>query len=293
MGKAIGFPRVAQVVQLAPYGPAFIVLAGWLFLFGPVYAEFADVEWRREENGHIPFIMAICIGAAWARITGAAFDFRASWKEFVIGLLILGIGIGLFSIGRITEATLLLSFSQTIIAASLAVALFGYAGARGLWFPLLLSLYLIIWPGWMLNALTAPLKQSISDIVSSGLYLAGLPVAHSGAVITAGQYQLLVADACAGLNSLISLSAVGAVYLYAVKRKSVLANAAVMLTAIPIAILANIIRVAILVLLTYFLGYDIGQGFLHHAAGLVMFAFALLMFFGVDAVASKVIGGSS
>lgn len=287
MESATSLVAIGKEKDLKLYAPALVFAVGWLFLYGPVYLDFSQVEWRREENGHIPFIMAICLGAAWARITDEAFDFRATGTDFLIGLGFLTLGFLLFSIGRISEATLLVSLSQAIVALSAAICVFGIRGSLKLWFPLVMCFYLIIWPGWMLNALTAPLKQAISEFVSNGLYFAGLPVAHSGAVITAGQYQLLVADACVGLNSLISLSAVGAVYLYVVKRASLTVNIIVMLSILPIAIAANIIRVAMLVLLTYFLGYDVGQGFLHHAAGLLMFAVALMMVFVVDAIAFR------
>jgi exosortase/archaeosortase family protein len=97
---------------------------------------------------------------------------------------------------------------------------------------------------------------------------------------------LLVADACAGLNSLIALTAVGAVYLYAVKRRSLIVNAAVIFALAPIAIAANVARVAVLVLITLQLGYDAGQSFLHETAGLVMFAAALGGVFFVDWLAA-------
>ncbi|HBS35465.1 MAG TPA: exosortase B [Parvularcula sp.] len=177
------------------------------------------------------------------------------------------------------------SASQAPLALGAALSLFGWAGVRRLWFPIALTLYLVIWPGWALDALTAPLKIAVSQTVAAALYAAGLPVAHAGAVISAGPYQLLVADACAGLNSLIALTAVGAVYLYMVKHADWRVNAMVLASLAPIAVAANICRVAILVLITWFMGFDAGQGFLHDGAGLVMFALALALVFSVDALA--------
>jgi exosortase/archaeosortase family protein len=81
------------------------------------------------------------------------------------------------------------------------------------------------------------------------------------------------------------LTAVGAVYLYAVKHRDWRVNAIVLASLIPIAIAANILRVMALTLITYFLGYDAGQGFMHDGAGLLMFAAALGLVFLVDWVA--------
>ena len=271
--------------QVSQFGPALLLGAVWLLLFAPVYLDFAQGVWAREENAHAPFIMAICVGVAWAQLMRGGLGL-CSRLEFSAGLGLLVIGLGFYGEGRLGENDLLLSSSQSVLAASIVLCTIGFSGLRRLWFPLLLSLYLVVWPGWALDSATAPLKQFVSASVSETLFFFGLPVARAGAVISAGPYELLVADACAGLNSLIALTAIGAVYLFVAKHRSLKTNIAVMLMLVPIAIFANLIRVALLVLLTYFFGYDIGQSFLHEAAGLVMFAIALAGVFTVDVIAA-------
>jgi exosortase len=261
-----------------------LVMGGWIALYAPLYAEFSQGAWLREENGHVPFVMAICIGTAWARLKDGGFQ-QGGATALMGGGGVLLLGLIFYSVGRAGEIDILSSSSQSVVAVGIAVSLLGYRGALRLWFPLVLSFYLIIWPGWALDAGTGPLKLFVSEMVSRSLYVFGWPVAHSGAIIAVGPYELLVADACSGLNSLIALTAVGAVYLYAVKRRSVTANMAVIVSLVPIAIFANIIRVGLLVLLTHHFGYDAGQSFLHETAGLLMFAVALALVFAVDAVA--------
>lgn len=260
-----------------------MVTTGWLALYLPVYLDFAGGPWTRPENAHGPFIIAICLatGAMALRRGGLA---MAAAGECVFGLAVLTAGLFLFTIGRAGEIVLFISGSQPLVAAGIVMALFGVSGVRRLWFPLALSAYLIIWPGWAIDAATGPLKIMISDLVAQALYAAGLPVAHSGAIISAGPYELLVVRACAGLNSLIALTAVGAVYLYTVRRPSIWANLIIFAAMIPLAIGANLVRVAILVLITYYWGYDAGQSFLHEGAGLLMFALALGGVFGIDAL---------
>lgn len=276
----------APAISWSPALAAATFLAAWGALYLPVYLEFASGPWRRNENAHAPFIMAIAAGVAWSILTSPEFRYSARRVSFVAGCLVLACGLGCFALGRSAEATLLVSGSQGAVAAGAALALFGFRGALRLWFPIALTFYLVIWPDWALDALTAPLKQFVSEWVSKPLYAAGLPVAHAGAVITAGPYQLLVADACAGMNSLIALTAVGAVFLYAIKRRSMIVNLAVVAALIPIAIGANIARVAVLVLITHYFGYDAGQSFLHETAGLVMFGAALAGVFLVDWLAA-------
>ena len=272
-------PTVATIWRLAPLAA---LLAAALALYLPIYLAFAEGPWRQDENSHALIIMAIAIGSAGIRLSTEKFSLTPTRSEQAAGFALIVFGLLLIVAGNAGETVLFLSASQSFVATGVVVALLGAAGARRLWFALALTLYLIIWPGWAVDALTAPLKVMVSQIVADSLYAFGLPVAHAGAVISAGPYQLLVAAACSGLNSLIALTAVGAVYLYAAKHSDWRINAAVLSALIPIAIAANILRVMALTLITYYLGYDAGQGFMHDGAGLVMFAAALGLVFVVD-----------
>ncbi len=285
---SVSLAPAANPRSWARFAPAVALILAAVALYAPIFADFAKGPWREDENAHALIVIAIAVGAAFARLSSEKFSTKASALETAAGVALLCFGLGLVVVGRSSETVLFLSASLAPAASGVAVALLGWRGARRLWFPLALTFYLIIWPGWALEALTAPLKMFVSEIVSDGLYAAGLPVAHAGAVISAGPYQLLVADACSGLNSLIALTAVGAVYLYAVKHGDWRVNALVLVSLIPIAIAANILRVMTLVLITHYLGYDAGQGFLHEGAGLMMFAAALALVFVIDWAALRV-----
>ena len=58
---------------------------------------------------------------------------------------------------------------------------------------------------------------------------------------------------------------------------------------VPVAILANVLRIVTLILLTYHFGDAVGQGFLHVTAGLFLFAVALVLMFAIDNVASRLL----
>lgn len=277
-------PRSPEVFAITSI---LIIAVGWFAAFGSVYLDFAGHDWTLDENAHAPFIFAIIIGAFTTRLSSEPF-LKPTAQEVKTGGAFLLLGLGLLLIGRAGEVTLLMSAAQGVCALGLVWLFLGLHGVRRLWFPLAMFGYLIIWPGWAIDAITFPLKLIVSQVVSDVLFAAGVPVAHAGAVISAGPYQLLVADACAGLNSLIALTAVGAVYLYMAKQPSRAVNVMVLALLIPIAILANMIRVAILVLLTYYFGYDVGQGFLHEGAGILMFSVALGFVFLVEIVASLI-----
>jgi EpsI family protein len=167
----------------------------------------------------------------------------------------------------------------------------GPVAVRRLAFPLLFLFFLIPLPGFLLEMATSPLKNGVSAVVESLLHLLGYPVVREGVVLTVGQHQMLVADACSGLNSLYSLFALGLLYMHLTGPSTRARIVAVLLGIIPIAIVANVLRVLTLVLVTYHQGPEAAQGLFHDFAGMLVFVAALLMLLGYDRVLRKVLPG--
>jgi exosortase len=135
-------------------------------------------------------------------------------------------------------------------------------------------------------AITQPIKIAISQGAVSLLHSLGYPVASSGVMIYIGQYELLVAAACAGLNSIVTLGALCLFYVYLRHRSNFAAFLVISVAAIPIAMFSNFVRVLALVLITYYFGEAAAQGFVHEFAGLLMFTVALLAVFAIDQLAT-------
>ncbi len=152
---------------------------------------------------------------------------------------------------------------------------FGGTALKRLWFPLFYLLFMFPPPDQVIAVLTQPLKMGISQSAVLFLHACGYPVGQAGVMIFIAQYQLLVAAACAGLNSLISLSAIGLFYVYVRHNSNWRYALVLMLAIVPAALFANWLRVIILVLLTYHFGESTAQGFMHNFAGIVMFGLAL------------------
>jgi exosortase B len=185
-------------------------------------------------------------------------------------------------LGRSQNISILEIGSQIFVLGGALLLLQGWPGIRVAWFPLFYIIFMIPLPGILVDAVTGPLKNWISVIAEHVLYAFGYPIARNGVVLTIGQYQLLVADACSGLHSMFSLSALGLLFMYITERKNWLHNGIMLASLLPIAFAANIIRVMILILVTYYLGDEAGQGFLHGTAGMVLLVAALLFLFTLD-----------
>jgi exosortase len=158
----------------------------------------------------------------------------------------------------------------------------GRLGAAAMALPLLLAALAVPWPAAVVDPLTNGLKAAVSAGAEELLHLAGYPVARSGVVLSVGPYELLVADACAGLNSLGALVAMGLLYLHLTppdRAARLLLGAA---SLAPIAFAANVLRVCVLALVTFHWGDRAGQGFAHSAAGVVLFSAGLAMLILID-----------
>jgi exosortase B len=197
------------------------------------------------------------------------------WPVFVLGAL-------LYALGRSQDILLFEVGSVLWLLAGLMLLLRGSAALKAQWFALFFMLFMIPLPGAVVDAVTMPMKMAVSYVAENVLFFAGYPIGRNGVVLQIGQYMLLVADACAGLHTLLTLEALGLLYLNLVRRDSLFRNVALAILIVPISFTANVIRVMTLSLITYHWGDAAGQGFLHDFAGMVLFLSALMLIIGVD-----------
>lgn len=256
------------------------VLLGLAILYFPTYWDLAQTLWQTEENGHGPIILAVTIWLLWRE--RAAFVVAAESTAPVAGWSLLAFGLLLYALGRSQDIQIFEVGSQMPVLVGAILALRGWPGLRANWFPLFFLAFMVPLPGIVVDTLTLPLKHSVSQIAEALLYAASYPIARSGVVITIGQYQLLVADACSGLNSIFSLGALGFLYLYLLPTPRWWRNAVLLVAVVPIAFVANVVRTISLILITYHVGDEAGQGFLHGFAGLLLFVVALFLVFALD-----------
>ncbi len=260
------------------------VVLGLLALYLPTYYDLANGLWNTEEQAHGPIVLMVTLYLIWTQKDLLLHPAADAVRRPVLGWILLVFGLLLYALGRSQEILLFEVGSQIPVLLGTLLITLGSKPVRALWFALFFLLFMVPLPGFVVDAATGPLKQHVSVIAEQVLYFFGYPIARSGVTLTIGPYQLLVADACSGLHSMFSLSAMGLLYLYLMGHKSWVRNGLLIASILPIAFFANIIRVMILVLITYHLGDEAGQGFLHGFAGVILFVVALLMLFALDGV---------
>jgi exosortase B len=269
-----------------------IVLGAFLVMFVPSYLRAANGIWQSDEHSHAPIVGVIGLWLIWQRraaLVAAVQTHDAGSMRW--SLMLLTPGFLLYWLGRTLSITSVEFLAHWLCIGGLLAAFGGRSALREVLFAWCYLLFMVPLPGVLIDTVTGPHKELISAVVVDGLYSLGYPTARAGVLITAGPYQLLVADACSGLNSMLSLAALGTLYIHLVSRNRSRWHLALLVAAIvPIALVANMVRVAALVLVTLHLGDEAGQGFLHGAAGMVLLLAALLLFILLDMALDKVMG---
>jgi exosortase B len=257
-----------------------ILLVGFLVLFGPSYYGLLKTIWTDDEQMHGPIVLAVAVWALYKirhELSVSDQFFRSSFGWWTLSL-----GLVIFIAGRFFGLLVFEIGSQVFVASGCLMLLGGRRALKIAAFPIIFLIFLVPLPGHLIDALTSSLKNIVSVIAEQALYSLGYPIARSGVMITIGQYQLLVADACSGLRSMFSLSAIGFLYIYLMEHKNLTRNFLLALSLIPIAFFANLIRVMVLILVTYHFGDAAGQGFIHDFAGLGIFVFSVLTLYSFD-----------
>jgi exosortase B len=283
-------PKPAKASGLARWLPERVdpwalaaVLLGLGFVFVPTYMRLAEGVWATDEQGHGPIILAVALWLIFSKrheLADCSSDAAAralGWSVFTFAMVV-------FILGRSQDVLALEVLAKIIVFGALLLVFGGFRALRLAWFPLFFMLFMVPLPETLVAAVTSPLKSAVSYVASNILHFMGYPVGRSGVVLTVGQYQLLVADACAGLNSMFTLEALGLLYMNLMRYASVARNVTLAILIIPIAFTANIVRVMVLVLVTFHFGDEAGQGFVHDFAGMVLFMVALVLMLVTDSV---------
>jgi exosortase len=285
MDAAIPAPAPADGLRLRAIWPLLVGLAAMLI---PTIISLGQQVWSKESGAHGPIILATGIWLIWRKVDEIK-ALAVPGRPWVIALGLV-VSLPLYVFGRAYDFMVLEAAGCYGV---FMTALYAHVGERAIlksWFPLLYMGFMVPPPGWLMDQVTSPLKLFVSKVATEGLQAFGIPIIHQGVTLIVAQYQLLVEDACSGMNSLTGLIAISLFYIYLLRNASWRYSMLLVAMVIPIAIVANIIRIVILVLLTYYFGNAVAQGFLHETAGMVLFATSLMLVFLLDNVFSR-IGG--
>lgn len=261
-----------------------LVSGALVLLYWPVIAGLVDA-WSTDDNySHGFFIVPLAAWFAWERRRAfAALPIRPAMTGAVVVL-----GSLFLLVAGLLGAELFLSRVSIIgaLAGSL-LFLFGWPRLRVMLFPLAFLLLMVPLPALIFNKIAFPLQLLASQVGEKSINAMDIPILREGNVLILANATLEVAEACSGIRSLVSLFTLGIVFGYFVDRRP-WARAVIALSAIPVAILANALRVASAGVAAHYYGSAGVEGLFHEFSGWVVFIIAFVMMLAVQRLLQRV-----
>lgn len=276
-------PRTDMISFLRTHWP---VLAGVAILVVPTFKTIGETSWTTDEGSHGPIVLAIALWLIWQSVPRMLAVARPG-NGWIGGSVLCG-ALVLNMMAKVAGSIVIEAGSMYLAVLATLYLFVGHAALRAAWFPLTYMLFVLPPPGRVVAAATQPLRLEISELAVQILSWFDYPVARAGLTLYVDHYELLVKAACAGLNSMLSLTAICLFYAYARHGANWRYCLLLLIVGIGMALIANFCRVLLLILITYHLGDRAAQGFLHDFSSLTMFAIALAGMLLFDGIAGPI-----
>jgi exosortase D (VPLPA-CTERM-specific) len=255
------------------FGAAF-VLTGFAFWGG---LENLVFRWAQsEEYSHGFFIPIITAYLLWHRREAIV---RSIGTPSAWGLVLIALALALLVVGELSAIFILIHLGFILVLMGLVLALGGVSLLRVTFLPLAFLVFAIPTPYFIDAQLSYRLQLISSQLGADMLRLIGVSVYVEGNVIDLGEYKLQVVEACSGLRYLYPLLSLGflAAYLF---KAPLWQRIVVFLSTVPITVLMNSFRIAVIGVLVQQWGREMADGFLHFFEGWVIFMVCTLLLMG-------------
>ncbi len=252
-------------------------------LYASVLRELFIDWWSDPNNSHGFLIPLLSIYFVWERRERVA---ALTAQPTAWGLMLLLAGLGLFFLGQMGAELFLMRLSLVAVITGLVLYILGWRHLGVLAFPIGLLIFMIPLPAIVLNAITLPLQLLAATLSAACLRLINIPVFREGNLIFLPETTLEVAEACSGIRSLVSLTALAVVFAYFTQR-STAKRTLLVLSAVPIAILANAFRIWGTGVFAYRYGAQAAEDFYHTFAGWLVFLVAFVLLLAVGGLLSR------
>jgi exosortase len=260
--------------------PPILLAATFLALYWPVMTDLVW-NWTRDSNySHAFLVVPVSAFLAWSRRSDLA---AAERRPSIIGLLVICASLAVLLIGTAGVEFFLMRISVIGVVTGMVIFLAGWRWLRILLFPLAFLLLMIPIPPVVFYQIAFPLQLLSTRFGVAILDLARIPVLREGNVIALAHTTLEVTEACSGIRSLLSLFTLAVLYGYFTTPYRG-ARIAIALLSVPIAIVANGLRVAGTGIAAQYIGPAAATGFFHEFSGWTVFMTSFAMLVAVSGV---------
>lgn len=248
-------------------------LVGWLYF--PILSRLVYQWWTDPNFSHGFFVPAFSLFVLW-QDRGQLL--RLPRRPSGWGLVITVLALGVLVVGSLGAELFLSRISFLLVVGGLVIFFLGWQFFRAVLFPWAFLLLMIPIPAIIFNQITFPLQILASKVAANVLPLAGVPVLREGNIINLPAMPLEVAQACSGIRSLLSLGTLAVIYGYLMESRNWM-RTVLALASIPIAVVANSLRIVGTGLLVQYWDPDKAEGFFHAFSGWLIFVVSLTLLF--------------
>jgi exosortase len=252
-------------------------------LYAPVFPELFSDWWNDPNYSHGFLVPVFSVFWVWQQqVYLRTLPYHGSWYGFVLLLC----GIGALVLGDIGAEDFLTRSSFILILAGLILFHLGTPVFRALLFPLGFLFFMVPLPAIIFNAIAFPLQGLAAHNATLILDTSGVPVLRDGNIIHLSEITLGVTEACSGIRSLVSLLALAVAWAWLTLAQP-WARLVLIVSAIPITIIANAGRVVVTGLIGQWFGVKYAQGVFHSFSGWIIFLVAFVSLLGVHTLVSR------
>ena len=271
-------PAALSVWPLAILG---LLLLG---LYGSTLVHLVLQWWRNPNFSHGFFVPLFSAFIVWQeRDRFARLPVRPSW----LGLPILAFAMCILVIGQMGAELFLSRFSLLLALAGLIVLYLGWAFFKAALFPWAFLILMIPIPAVIFNQITFPLQMLASRFAAAVLPIFGVPILRDGNIINLPSMALEVAEACSGIRSLMSLVTLAVIYGYLMEKR-IWVRCLLVAVSVPIAVVANGVRIIGTGLLVQYWDPDKAEGYFHASWGWIIFVVSLVLLYGIHGLISVI-----
>jgi exosortase len=251
-----------------------------LWLYWPTILHLVGQWWHDPNFSHGFFVPLFSGFVLWQeRNRLARLAPRPSW----LGLAVIFVAICLLIVGQLGAELFLARFSLLVLLAGVVILFQGWKMFRAVLFPWAFLLLMIPIPAIVFNQITFPLQLLASRVAARILPLLGVPILREGNVINLPSMALEVAEACSGIRSLMSLVTLAIIYGY-LTEKRIWVRWLLAIASVPIAVVANSVRIIGTGLLVQYWDAEKAEGYFHASWGWIIFVISLLLLYALHAL---------